>query len=50
MGDCENILGDWGWLGVIGGDWGRLRVIARFSKARLRFANQTLNPLKKCKQ
>ena len=23
MGDCENILGDWGWLGVI----------ARFSKA-----------------
>ena len=24
MGDCENILGDWGWLGVI----------ARFSKAR----------------
>ena len=25
MGDCENILGDWGWLGVI----------ARFSKAHV---------------
>ena len=25
MGDCENILGDWDWLGVI----------ARFSKGRL---------------
>ena len=26
MGDCENILGDWGWLGVT----------ARFSKAQIK--------------
>ena len=33
MGDCENILFDWSWLGVIGGDWGWLGEIAHFSKA-----------------
>ena len=33
MGDCENILGDRGWLRAIRSDWGWVGVIACFSKA-----------------